>query len=104
MLDPAVDNPFAIGLQGPTIPDSSVKVYINDSTEPVAELFSNYFEVTLNDGDYVRCYVNEEGPVSIDNAITNVATTSAVYNLAGQKVSKDYKGIVIKNSKKVVLK
>ena len=29
---------------------------------------------------------------------------SVIYNLAGQKVSKDYKGLVIKNGKKVVMK
>jgi len=42
-------------------------------------------------------------------AINNIVSSSAmkndaVYNLAGQKVGKDYKGIVIKNGKKIVVK
>ena len=31
-------------------------------------------------------------------------TDNAIYNLAGQKVSSSYKGIVIRNGKKVVIK
>ena len=41
----------------------------------------------------------------IKNVVNNNNNASAVtYNLAGQRVSKDYKGIVIKNGKKVVVK
>ena len=41
----------------------------------------------------------------ISNVVNKVNTGSAViYNLAGQRVSKDYKGIVVKNGKKVVVK
>ena len=32
------------------------------------------------------------------------STDSAIYNLNGQRVSADYKGVVIKNGKKVVMK
>lgn len=38
------------------------------------------------------------------NAIEKVAESSAIYNLAGQKVSADYKGVVIKNGKKYLNK
>lgn len=41
---------------------------------------------------------------AISNATANVNKTTAIFNLAGQKVSADYKGIAIKNGKKVVLK
>lgn len=47
----------------------------------------------------------EENPTAISNAAELVkATAVGIYNLAGQKVSADYKGIVIKNGKKVVIK
>ena len=38
--------------------------------------------------------------------ITNTITTGSdvIYNLSGQRVSKDYKGVVIKNGKKVIQK
>ena len=44
-------------------------------------------------------------PVAIE-AVTSVnkATTKAMYNLAGQRVSKDYKGIAIKNGQKFIVK
>ena len=49
-------------------------------------------------------------PAGETDGINNVATNSnntvsaVIVNLAGQRVSKDYKGLVIKNGKKVVLK
>ncbi len=54
----------------------------------------------------INILVNEEENA---NAIANAtdirkAAVNAIYNLAGQKVSADYKGIVIKNGKKVLVK
>ena len=40
----------------------------------------------------------------IKNVTTNNNTSAAIYNLAGQRVSKDYKGIVVKSGKKYVVK
>ena len=42
--------------------------------------------------------------MSIKNVVNNNNTSAATYNLAGQRVSKDYKGLVIKNGKKYVVK
>ena len=43
--------------------------------------------------------------VSGINAVkANVANNAAVYNLAGQKVGKDFKGLVIKDGKKFIQK
>lgn len=45
--------------------------------------------------------------LSTGTGIKNVTTTvnsSAIYNLAGQKVSEDYKGVVIQNGKKMINK
>ncbi len=41
---------------------------------------------------------------SIENGESRIENSDYIYNLAGQKVSKDYKGIVIVNGKKVVRK
>lgn len=44
-------------------------------------------------------------PTSIKNNIqNNLSKSSAIYNIAGQKISKDYKGIIINNGKKMTLK
>ena len=41
---------------------------------------------------------------SIDKVITNIDKDGNLYNLAGQRVSKNAKGIVIKNGKKIINK
>lgn len=41
---------------------------------------------------------------SIENGESRIENSDYIYNLAGQKVSKDYKGIVIVNGKKVIRK
>jgi len=40
----------------------------------------------------------------ISSVVTNKTASNATYNLAGQRVSDNYKGIVIKNGKKVIMK
>lgn len=40
----------------------------------------------------------------ISNIVTNNTVSTATYNIAGQRVSEDYKGIVIKNGKKYIVK
>ena len=41
---------------------------------------------------------------SINTVKTSADTNSAFYNMAGQKVSEDYKGLVIQNGRKVLKK
>ena len=43
-------------------------------------------------------------PTGIETVVTKTTGSAVIYNLAGQRVSKDYKGIVVKNGKKVVVK
>jgi len=60
---------------------------------------NNVREIRMNFGDEVT------GVTLIDNGqltIDNYAGAKGLYNLSGQKVSDDYKGIVIKNGKKYV--
>ena len=40
----------------------------------------------------------------INGVMVQQPTSSAVYNLAGQRVSKTYKGIVVKEGKKYIVK
>ena len=71
--------------------------------------FRAYFQ--LNGGNQARSIrldlgENVTGVTLIDNGqltIDNYAGAGATYNLSGQKVSDDYKGIVIKNGKKIVV-
>ncbi len=44
------------------------------------------------------------GIESIDNGQWTIDNSGAMYNLAGQKVGKNYKGIVIQNGKKMIVK
>jgi len=43
-------------------------------------------------------------PSGITNVEKNVTTSSAIYNIAGQRVSKDFKGLVVKDGKKMLNK
>lgn len=57
--------------------------------------------------DNINLYLHESDPSAIDNApiIQNHNTSvKQTYNLAGQKVGADYKGIVIRNGKKILVK
>lgn len=45
-----------------------------------------------------------DGTVGIQNVKAAAAENAAAFNLAGQKVGTDYKGIIVKNGKKVVIK
>ena len=60
------------------------------------------FKVKIGAGKEIVDWGTETG---ISEVVNKVNTGSAViYNLAGQRVSKGYKGIVVKNGKKVVVK
>ena len=59
--------------------------------------------IDYKDGKNVWGYTIEEVTDGINNVKAN-AENAVRYNLAGQKVSNDYKGVVIENGKKVVLK
>ncbi len=71
------------------------------------------------EADYAKLYIGRNGSTgtnltvisvsrggtdNILNVRTSVVENGVVYNLAGQKVAKDYKGFAIQNGKKVVLK
>ena len=55
-----------------------------------------YSQIAIQTGDEI--------PSSIQNIETTKAYNAAIYNLAGQKVANDYKGLVIKNGRKFIQK
>ncbi len=63
---------------------------------------SDNFFVKEGAGDTPHVFVDPDGISSVVANSSNVPTVT--YNIAGQRVTKDYKGIVIKNGKKVVVK
>lgn len=66
--------------------------YVDKNTSAVTPELSYGYLVELN------------GATAISNATANTYNATAIFNLAGQKVSADYKGIVVKGGKKVILK
>jgi len=80
---------------------------------PTGIIFHNSSQQTA-DFDFTNGgYYNYSGKQGIVTGISNITidenqqgkrTNNAIYNLAGQRVDKTYKGIVIKNGKKVVIK
>ena len=75
---------------------------LSDNTESlINQTGSENFYVKVGAGTSPVVYVDENG---ISNVVVNNTVSTATYNLAGQRVSKDYKGIVVKSGKKYVVK
>ena len=80
--------------------------------DPVAESFTLtedaeklYIGRNGNTGTIVTLLnVSRGGSDNILNVKTSIVESDVVYNLAGQKVSKNFKGLVIENGKKIVKK
>nr|MCR4853676.1 hypothetical protein [Prevotella sp.] len=73
-----------------------------DNTESlINQTGSENFYVKEGAGTEPHVFTDGTG---ISNIVANSTTSSAIYNLAGQRVSEQYKGIVVKNGKKVVKK
>ena len=90
----------------------NVKWYLKDDRNDQGKTLENLVDATGTKNFWVKIsagtdpYQYGTDPTDgISNVVNKVNTGSAViYNLAGQRVSKDYKGIVVKNGKKVVVK
>ena len=69
-----------------------------------AYAFSEADDVTIATEDGIVFYIGG-GEVAIQSAkVAKAAADGAIYNIAGQKVSASYKGLVIKNGKKFIQK
>jgi len=62
--------------------------------------------INMEGGDnfYVKVVGGETYSLGIRNVAGDTAAPAAIYNLAGQRVTEAYKGIVVKNGKKVLIK
>ena len=61
--------------------------------------------ITSEGEDYTYTFFDDlSGSTGISTVKANAANNAAIFNLAGQKVANDYKGIVIKNGKKMIQK
>ena len=77
--------------------------YIKDAElEAEGKTMENLINATGADNFWIK--ENKGTPTAIRTVVTEKMVSNVTYNLAGQRVSKDYKGIVVKNGKKVVLK
>ena len=75
---------------------------LEDNTETlINETGVENFIVKEGAGTEPHVYVD---PTGINSAVVDNTVSSAAYNLAGQRVSKNYKGIVVKNGKKFIVK
>ena len=74
---------------------------LEDNTETLINQTGseNFFVKVLGEDPHVF----DDG-TGISSVVTTKAVPTVTYNLAGQRVSKDYKGIVVKNGKKLVNK
>lgn len=75
---------------------------LEDNTETlINETGVENFIVKEGAGTEPHVYVD---PTGINSAVVDSNVSSAAYNLAGQRVSNSYKGIVVKNGKKFIVK
>ena len=86
----------------------NVKWYLKNDTE--GKTLENLIDATGTKNFWVKIdksapYQYGTDPSGIINVKEDAAKSNdAIYNLAGQRVSKDYKGIVVKNGKKYITK
>lgn len=104
-----------------SVAGKQIKIKVTDLTDGYKVVAKNgETDITLNEGDHTTYDYYFEMPegdvtisiedatginaISVDGAADIFADGKPVYNLAGQRVFKGYKGLVIKNGKKVVVK
>ena len=87
----------------------NVKWYLKDENNANNQTYENLINATGTENFYVKIgagtspYQYGTDPSGIINVKKDaVNADDAIYNLAGQRVSKDYKGIVVKAGKKTL--
>ena len=64
----------------------------------------NYYGNTPEFASQKNCLVSLNGTVTAINGTKTSAQSAQTYNMAGQKVTDNYRGLVVKNGKKVMMK
>ena len=80
------------------------KTYTEQKWQMPADATTTDVCVRNNNGCHIYFIKVTAGTTGISTVKAQNVQSNVIYNLAGQKVGKDYKGIVIMNGKKVVLK
>ena len=80
----------------------NVKWYLKYDEE--GKTLENLINETGQDNFYSIVVGGSITPTGIESVVNDKKASSVTYNLAGQRVSKDYKGIVIKNGAKYIAK
>ena len=81
----------------------TIKVNLTDNPDLVALLVDHHLLFTGSGYTLMKLYFNDATGIQAPVA-TQKAVNGAIYNLSGQKVNANYKGIVIVNGKKVLMK
>ena len=81
----------------------TIKVNLADNPDLVALLVDHHLLFTGSGYTLMKLYFNDTTGIQAPVA-TQKAVNGAIYNLSGQKVNANYKGIVIVNGKKVLMK
>lgn len=76
---------------------------VAEGKQPTVRAHHAYLTLPENNANQIRLQFDDETGIESLNAIESVGATQA-YNLAGQRVSADAKGIVIMNGKKFLVK
>ena len=78
---------------------TNIEVYANSLVEDIMKAGN-----ADGDSNYTEYYPTWKSPTAIHTVQTNTDKPGVCYNLAGQKVDNSYKGFVIANGRKVVMK
>ena len=86
-----------------------VKWYLKDAINENGKTWENLINETGTENFWVKEGAGTDpyqfgGSSGINNVVVNKTSSAVIYNLAGQRVSKDYKGLVVKEGRKVVVK
>lgn len=83
----------------------NVKWYLKGDANAENKTLENLINGTGKSNFYIKVGAGTNPqPAGITNVVDNKKASAVIYNLAGQRVSKDYKGIVVSNGRKVVNK
>lgn len=110
-LDPCVVNPDKANKEGsPVLHVAGYTFAALDFTNEAYEgTFNFFFSGNNQERALIRIYTTKDAADKAAAGINDVKTTvnagnNALYNLSGQRVDSSYKGVVVKNNKKYIVK